>query len=83
MIEADDGSYYTGISTDVDRRFQEHCGKVSGAKFFNGRSPMKVVYRESEHNRSSASKREFEIKKLSRIQKQRLIDGQLTDAEHG
>lgn len=82
MIEADDGSYYTGISTDVERRFEEHCGKVCGAKFFNGRSPVKIVYREAEHNRSSASKREFTIKKLSRLQKQRLIDAQLTDPEH-
>ena len=83
MIEADDGSYYTGISTDIDRRFEEHCGKVCGAKFFNGRSPVKIVYREAEHNRSSASKREFAIKKLSRLQKQRLIDAQLTDPKHG
>ena len=82
MIEADDSSYYTGISTDVERRFEEHCGKVCGAKFFNGRSPVNIVYREAGHTRSSASKREFAIKKLSRLQKQRLIDAQFTDPKH-
>ncbi len=75
IILADDGSYYTGISTDIERRFQEHRGKPVGAKYFNGRIPLEVVYRESGHNRSSANKREIEIKKLSRTQKQALISG--------
>ena len=73
IIKADDHSLYTGISTDVDRRFQEHCGKSGGARYFNGRKPVEVVYREGGHDRSSASKREIEIKKLSRSQKQALI----------
>lgn len=73
IIEADDHSLYTGISTDVERRFQEHCNKSVGAKYFNGRKPVEVVYREGGHNRSTASKRESEIKKLSRQQKQNLI----------
>ena len=73
IILADDGSYYTGISIDVERRFQEHCSKAGGAKYFNGRIPLEVVYKEDGHNRSSASKREIEIKNLSRSQKQALI----------
>jgi len=83
IIEADDGSYYTGISTDVERRFEEHRGKVCGARFFNGRAPLRIVFQEAGHNRSSASKREFAIKKLSRQQKQQLIDAQLANAKHG
>ncbi len=75
IILADDGSYYTGISTDVERRFQEHCDKPAGAKYFNGRKPVDVVYREGGHDRSSATKREMEIKNLSRKQKQGLISG--------
>jgi putative endonuclease len=69
IIESDDNSYYTGITTDVERRFTEHSNGPLGAKFFNGRKPVKVVYQEDGHTRSSASKREAEIKKLSRLQK--------------
>jgi putative endonuclease len=75
MIEASDRSYYTGITIDVDRRFDEHRSSALGAKYFNGRSPVKVIYRESGHSRSSASKREYEIKKLSRRQKELLVQG--------
>ena len=73
IIEADDSSYYTGITTDVERRFAEHSEGPLGAKFFNGRKPIKVVYREGGHNRSTASKREIEIKKLTRLQKQAFL----------
>lgn len=72
IIQADDLSYYTGISTDVDRRFNQHL-EGKGAKFFNGRKPVKVVFVEPEHSRSSAGKREAEIKKLTRDEKIRLI----------
>lgn len=74
MIEASDGSLYTGITTDVQRRFNEHLSGKQGAKYFQGRAPKKIVYVESGHNRSSASKREAEIKKLRREQKLQLID---------
>ena len=73
IIESDDDSYYTGITTDVERRFAEHSSGPLGAKFFNGRTPLKVVYREDGHTRSTASKREAEIKKLSRLQKQAFL----------
>ena len=76
IIEASDASLYTGITTDVERRFDEHLNCQKGAKYFNGRSPVRIVYREEGHDRSSASRREAEIKKLSRSEKQRLISGQ-------
>ena len=72
MIYCSDGSLYTGISTDVNRRYKEH-GTPKGAKYFRGRVPLKLAYQESQHNRSSASKREVEIKKLSRNAKEQLI----------
>ena len=83
MIQASDGSLYTGITTDVDRRFQEHLGgnrgakkgTNKGAKYFQGRKPEKIVFVEEGHDRSSASKREAEIKRLRREQKLVLIDG--------
>lgn len=74
MIETECGVYYTGISTDVARRFNEHkSDKRKGAKFFRGKVPSAVVYQEACENRSEASKREAAIKKLRRIQKQQLI----------
>ncbi len=73
IIEASDASLYTGITTDVERRFEEHLNGHKGAKFFNGRRPLRVVYCEQGHTRSSASRREAEIKKMSRTEKQTLL----------
>jgi putative endonuclease len=75
MIQASDGSLYTGITTDVARRFNEHLNSKQGAKYFQGRKPEKVVYVEEGHDRSSASKREAEIKRLRREQKLELMAG--------
>jgi putative endonuclease len=77
IIEASDNSYYTGITTDVKRRFSEHCSGTLGAKYFNGRSPVRIVYQEPGHSRSSASKREYDIKKLNRRQKELLIQADI------
>jgi len=73
IIRATDQSLYTGITTDVERRFAEHQSGRAGAKYFRGRSPVEVVFVESGHDRSSASIREAQIKKLSREQKFELI----------
>ena len=73
IIRCDDGSLYTGVSTDVDRRFREHLGRSGGAKYFNGRRPVEVVFRESGHTRSSAARREAAIKRLGRNKKLLLI----------
>jgi len=72
IILCDDGSLYTGISTDIERRFRQHLSGT-GAKFFRSRQPLQVVYYESGYDRSSASRRECEIKRLSPLQKRALI----------
>lgn len=74
MIRATDQSLYTGITTNVERRFAEHQSGRAGAKYFRGRSPEQVVLVESGYDRTSASIREAQIKKLSREQKLELID---------
>jgi len=67
-----DGSIYTGITTDVQRRFEEHKnGK--GGHYTSSKGVVKVVYIEKRKNRSEASKREAEIKKLTRKEKLDLI----------
>ena len=72
IIETSENSYYTGITMDIKRRFDEHSnGK--GAKFFNTCIPLKVIYQETGHTRSSASKREAEIKSLTHAEKINLI----------
>lgn len=76
IIEASDASLYTGITTDIERRFEEHLQGRRGARFFSGREPLRVVYREHGHSRSSACRREAAIKKLSRRDKQDLIAAQ-------
>jgi len=73
IIEASDSSYYTGITTDVARRWQQHKNQ-QGAKFFLGRRPMQLLFVETGHNRSSASQREAAIKKLKRADKQKLLE---------
>ena len=72
IIHCTDDSLYTGISTDVAKRYQQHASQ-QGAKYFRGRKPNKLVYQESNHDRSSASRREIEIKKLKRSDKIQLI----------
>lgn len=72
IIEASDHSLYTGITTDMQRRWCQHRdGK--GARYFRGRSPSKLAYLEACADRSGASQREAAIKKLTRQQKQMLI----------
>ncbi len=72
MILCSDSSLYTGITTDIQRRFIQHKNK-KGAKYFYGREPLNIVFTEEGHNRSSASKREYEIKSYTRLEKKALI----------
>lgn len=72
IILCSDGSLYTGITTDVERRFAQHLAGT-GAKYVRGRAPLRLVYQEDGHDRSSASRREVEIKGLRAQEKRRLI----------
>ena len=72
ILRCGDNTLYTGITTDVEKRFEAHqSGK--GAKYTRGRGPLELVYREECGTHSDALKREAQIKKLSREQKQALI----------
>lgn len=73
IIRCNDGSLYTGVSTDVERRFREHLKRPRGARYFNGHTPLHVAWREDGHSRSSACRREAAIKKLSREEKLKLV----------
>ncbi|UJF22176.1 GIY-YIG nuclease family protein [Shewanella sp. OMA3-2] len=75
IIECANGHLYTGITTDVPRRFSEHqsSGPLA-AKYLKGKGPLTLVYQESLHCRSSATMREIAIKKLPRHKKLALIN---------
>ncbi len=74
ILKCADATLYTGITTDVARRVKEHNSSEKGAKYTKNRRPVTLVYVEEAEDRSSASKREFAIKKLSREKKMELID---------
>ncbi len=69
IVKCSDGTLYTGIATNVQRRVEEHNGSDKGAKYTKARRPVSLLYQEECGNRSTASKREYAIKQLSRKQK--------------
>ena len=73
IVECSDGSYYTGITTDTQRRLLEHNYSFKSAKYTRSRRPVQLVYEETVDNRSVASKREYAIKKMKRKDKTQLI----------
>ena len=78
IVETFCGKLYTGITVDVERRFKEHCDlhegvSSKGAKFFRGHKPKRLVFVESCHSRSEASKREMQIKAMNRQAKFKLV----------
>ncbi len=76
ILRCGDGSLYTGITTDVEKRLETHrAGK--GAKYTRGRGPLELVYREECGTHSDALKRELTVKALTREQKQLLIEGRI------
>lgn len=79
MVQCADETLYTGIAKDLKRRVKEHNESEKGAKYTRARRPVKLVYSEKFTDRSTASKREYEIKKkMTRMQKLKLIAGQNT-----
>lgn len=75
ILRCADNSLYTGISTDVKRRFSEHCrGNVRGAKYTKSHKPIKVEAVWETDGKSDASKLEYRIKQLKKEDKERLIE---------
>ncbi|MGB5505194.1 MAG: GIY-YIG nuclease family protein [Sulfurovum sp.] len=75
IVKCADETFYTGIATELERRIEEHNNSDKGAKYTRARRPVRLVYSEEYPDRSSASKREYEIKKkMSRSEKLKLIE---------
>ncbi|MGA0023930.1 MAG: GIY-YIG nuclease family protein [Burkholderiales bacterium] len=74
IVRCADDSLYTGIALDLERRIAEHNGNGGpGASYTRSRRPVTLVYCEAAADRSAASRREYEIKQLSRAEKLALI----------
>jgi putative endonuclease len=73
ILECADGTFYTGWTTDPERRVAQH-NKGVGAKYTSTRRPVKLVYLETHQNRTEAMKRELAIKKMKRAQKSKLVE---------
>lgn len=74
ILECSDNSLYTGITTDLHRRLEEHNSSKLGAKYTSLRRPVQLVYQVEFENRSLASKEEYRIKNLKREDKLKLIN---------
>ena len=73
MIRCKDGSLYTGWTNNLEKRFKNHC-KGKGAKYTRGRGPLELVYYEVFEDKREAMRREYEIKKLKKSEKEKLIE---------
>ena len=72
MLRCNDASLYTGMTTDVDRRFAEHASGNNGAKCLRGRRPLELVFAAEIGERGLAARVEYRIKRMSRAEKLRL-----------
>lgn len=77
IVECADGTFYSGITTDLSRRVQEHNESPKGAKYTRARRPVRLVHGEEFENRSAAQKREAEFKAMRRHEKQNLASNQV------
>jgi putative endonuclease len=76
IVRCRDQSLYTGITTDIKRRFREHAEhKNRCAKYLRGRSPLKLVYTKKVGTRSQALKAEYKLKRLSKAEKRLVVLG--------
>ncbi len=78
IVSCNDGTLYTGITTDIERRIGEHNSGKGAARYTRSRRPVRLVYREAAGSRSEAAKREYRIKQLSMVEKKKLAGGRGT-----
>jgi len=80
IVECSDGTYYTGYTTDISRRVDEHnYSTKKAAKYTRSRRPVRLLYSEEHASVSEALKREYKIKKLSKKQKITLVNTNKND----
>lgn len=75
LVRCRDGSLYTGITTDVERRLADH-DRNRGARRLRGRGPLQLVFSRAVGDRGAALRLEYRVKRLSRAAKERLVSGE-------
>ena len=73
FLRCNDNSLYAGVTTDIDRRISEHNNSKLGAKYTRARRPVSLAYLEVADNKSSACKREYQIRHLTKAKKEQLV----------
>lgn len=81
ILRCRDGTLYTGIATDVDRRIREHETGVRGARYLRGRGPLQLEFTARLGDRATAQQYEYRVKRLQRERKEALIAGRFSLAE--
>tara|TARA_B100002051_G_scaffold276170_3_gene322914 strand:+ start:1102 stop:1371 length:270 start_codon:yes stop_codon:yes gene_type:complete len=80
LLKCSDGTFYCGYTNDIENRLKVHNGEAGqgvGAKYTRGRRPVTLHYCEEVADKSSAMKREYELKQLTRDQKENLVGADL------
>lgn len=73
MVSCNDGTLYTGITKNLEKRIEAHNSAKDGARYTRSRRPVKLAYSEQVESKSAAARLEYQIKKLSRSKKKRLV----------
>lgn len=73
FLRCNDNSLYTGITTDIKRRLHQHNNTKLGAKYTRARRPVELVYSETAADKSAASQREYQLRTLPKIKKEKLV----------
>lgn len=83
IVQCNDGTLYTGITTDIERRLHEHNHSHKAAKYTRSRRPVKLVYQAACKSRAEAASSEYRIRHLARSEKLRLISHYLAEKANG
>lgn len=73
LLRCNDNSLYAGITTDIERRLHQHNHTKLGAKYTRAKRPVTLAFIETATDKSTASKREYQLRKLTKMQKERLV----------
>jgi len=82
LLRCNDNSLYTGITTNIERRLHQHNHTKLGAKYTRAKRPVTLVFIETAVDKSTASKREYQIRKLAKIKKEQLVSTYLALQSH-
>ena len=73
LLRCNDNSLYAGVTTDIHRRVDEHNNSKLGAKYTRAKRPVSLAYLEEADDKSSACKREYQIRHLTKVKKEQLV----------